>query len=82
VKCGAAAGYTQCHHIIYWSHGGATAIDNGCLLCTACHAQIHASDWEIIMGADRHPWLIPPVEVDPTRTPLPAYNRRTMTLAA
>ncbi|MFW0784154.1 HNH endonuclease [Gordonia sp. CPCC 206044] len=82
VKCGAAAGYTQCHHIIYWSHGGATVIDNGCLLCTACHAQIHASDWEIIMGADRHPWLIPPAEIDPTRTPLPAYNRRTMTLAA
>ncbi len=80
VKCGAAAGYTQCHHIHHWADGGPTDLDNGCLLCTSCHAQIHASGWDIIMGADRHPWLLPPVEQDPTRTPIPAYNRRTMRL--
>ncbi|PYE14928.1 hypothetical protein DFR67_1112 [Williamsia limnetica] len=34
------------------------------------------------MGSDGHPWLIPPADVDPQRRPLPAYNRRTMTLAA
>ncbi|GAB91726.1 hypothetical protein GORHZ_142_00110 [Gordonia rhizosphera NBRC 16068] len=80
VKCGAADGYTVCHHIHHWADGGPTDLDNGCLLCTSCHAQIHASGWDIIMGADRHPWLLPPFEQDPTRTPIPAYNRRTMHL--
>ena len=32
------------------------------------------------MGMDKHPWLIPPVAVDPDRKPIPAYNRRTMRL--
>ncbi|MFW0794808.1 DUF222 domain-containing protein [Gordonia sp. CPCC 205515] len=80
VKCGAPSWMGECHHIAYWSHGGPTDLDNGCLLCASCHAQIHASDWEIVMGVDRHPWLIPPTTIDPARKPLPAYNRRTMTL--
>ena len=41
---------------------------------------IHAGEWDIVMGTDRHPWLIPPASIDRLRTPLPAYNRRTMTL--
>ncbi|MFC9981718.1 HNH endonuclease [Gordonia sp. NPDC127522] len=80
IKCGAPAGRTHVHHIQFWSHGGSTDLDNGCLLCPSCHAHIHAGQWEIIMGRDRHPWLVPPASIDPTRTPLPAYNRRTMTL--
>ncbi|MGV9712510.1 DUF222 domain-containing protein [Gordonia sp. NPDC003424] len=80
IKCGARAGYTHVHHINFWAEGGATDLDNGCLLCPSCHTQIHHGDWQIIMGADRHPWLIPPASIDPTRTPLPAYNRRTLTL--
>ena len=32
------------------------------------------------MGPDRHPWLIPPADIDPQRSPRPAYNRRTMRL--
>ncbi|MGV9791581.1 HNH endonuclease, partial [Gordonia sp. NPDC003422] len=80
IKSGAPAGRTHVHHITFWSHDGPTDLDNGCLLCPSCHAYIHASDWAIIMGADRHPWLVPPATIDPRRTPLPAYNRRTMTL--
>ncbi|MGV9713347.1 HNH endonuclease [Gordonia sp. NPDC003424] len=80
IKCGAPAWLGRCHHITYWSEGGPTDLDNGCLLCASCHTQVHSSEWEIIMGADRHPWLVPPASVDPSRKPLPAYNRRTMTL--
>ncbi len=80
IKCGAPAGRTHVHHIQFWSNGGSTDIDNGCLLCPSCHAHIHAGQWETIMGRDRHPWLVPPASIDPIRTPLPAYNRRTMTL--
>ncbi len=82
IKCGAPAGWSDCHHIIYWSNGGTTTVGNGCLLCRTCHRAIHYTEWEIEMGSDGHPWLIPPADVDPLRRPLPAYNRRTMTLAA
>ncbi|MGC4933293.1 DUF222 domain-containing protein [Gordonia sp. DT30] len=92
IKCGAPASRTQAHHLRHWADGGATDLDNGCLLCTACHHDVHdragagseASGpndyWDVVMGFDRHPWLIPPSTVDPRRRPQPAYNRRTLRL--
>ncbi|OPX16929.1 HNH endonuclease, partial [Gordonia sp. i37] len=50
------------------------------LLCTSCHDDVHHHGWDIIMGFDRHPWLIPPASIDPKRRPLPSYHRRTMRL--
>ncbi|MGW8935043.1 HNH endonuclease, partial [Gordonia terrae] len=63
-----------------WADGGPTDLDNGCLLCQRCHTQVHHHSWQVVMGPDRHPWLIPPVDIDPKRLPRPAYNRRTMRL--
>ena len=80
IKCGAPAGRTHAHHIRHWVSGGETSLDNGCLLCPACHADIHHNGWDVVMGIDKHPWLIPPASVDKRRRPLPAYNRRTMKL--
>ena len=80
IKCGAPPSHTQVHHIKSWADGGATDLDNGCLLCQRCHTQVHHHGWDIVMGFDRHPWLVPPVSIDPQRRPLPAYNRRTMRL--
>ncbi|WP_279101200.1 HNH endonuclease [Gordonia bronchialis] len=80
IKCGAPAGWTHAHHITFYSHGGKTVLDNGCLLCPSCHTDVHHNGWDVIMGDDRHPWLIPPTSVDPHRRPLPAHNRRTMRL--
>ena len=80
IGCGAPPGRSKVHHLSWWCHGGKTDLDNGCLLCASCHAHIHAGEWDIVMGTDRHPWLIPPASIDRLRTPLPAYNRRTMTL--
>ncbi|GGF32881.1 HNH endonuclease [Williamsia phyllosphaerae] len=80
IKCGAPASWCDVHHIIYFADGGPTTVDNGCLLCRSCHAAVHHAGWDIVMGADRHPWLIPPASVDPQRRPLPAYNRRTLRL--
>jgi hypothetical protein len=82
IKCGAPAGRTQAHHITHWIDHGHTSLANGALLCPACHANIHHNGWDIVMGIDNHPWLIPPATVDPQRRPLPAYNRRTMRLDA
>ncbi|MGC4933884.1 DUF222 domain-containing protein [Gordonia sp. DT30] len=92
VKCGAPASRTAAHHLRHWADGGPTDLDNGCLLCTACHHDVHDragagseasgpnDHWDVVMGFDRHPWLIPPATVDPRRRPLPAYNRRTLHL--
>ncbi|MEY1672777.1 DUF222 domain-containing protein [Gordonia sp. ABKF26] len=80
VKCGAPAAHTQVHHIVHWADGGPTDLDNGCLLCQRCHTQVHHHSWQVVMGPDRHPWLIPPADIDPRRSPRPAYNRRTMRL--
>ncbi|ETA04732.1 HNH endonuclease [Gordonia alkanivorans CGMCC 6845] len=80
IKCGAPPSHTQVHHIEHWSDDGETELDNGCLLCQRCHTQVHHNGWDIMMGFDRHPWLIPPAEIDPRRRALPAYNRRTMRL--
>ena len=80
IKCGAPPSHTQVHHIKHWTDDGETELDNGCLLCQRCHTQVHHNGWDIMMGFDRHPWLIPPADVDPQRRALPAYNRRTMRL--
>ncbi|MCR8898982.1 HNH endonuclease [Gordonia sp. GONU] len=80
IKCGAPPSHTQVHHIQHWTDDGDTELDNGCLLCQRCHTQVHHNGWDIMMGFDRHPWLIPPADIDPQRRPLPAYNRRTMRL--
>jgi len=80
IKCGAPPGRTHAHHIVHWTHHGETSLANGCLLCPACHANVHHDGWDVVMGMDKHPWLIPPASVDSQRTPIPAYNRRTMRL--
>ncbi|PKZ65799.1 HNH endonuclease [Gordonia terrae] len=80
IKCGAPPSHTQVHHVRHWADGGPTDLDNGCLLCQRCHTQVHHHGWDVVMGFDRHPWLVPPATIDPQRRPLPAYNRRTMRL--
>jgi hypothetical protein len=80
IKCGAPAGRTHAHHIIHWARGGTTTLNNGCLLCPGCHADVHHHGWDITLGIDKHPWLIPPATIDPHRRPIPAHNRRTMHL--
>ncbi len=80
IKCGAPASWTDVHHMIHYADGGPTTVDNGCLLCRACHTAVHHDGWDVIIGPDRHPRLIPPASVDPHRHPLSAYHRRTMQL--
>ena len=40
VICGAANSYCQAHHVLHWSDGGPTDIDNLCLLCSDCHHKL------------------------------------------
>ncbi|QQZ12559.1 HNH endonuclease signature motif containing protein [Rhodococcus sp. 21391] len=73
--CGAPPSWCEGHHIIHWSAGGPSDMGNLVLLCGFHHRLLHHSDWEIEMGADRHPTFIPPRQVDWERNPIPAHNR-------
>ncbi|WP_231912448.1 HNH endonuclease [Rhodococcus sp. EPR-157] len=60
VKCGRPAAWCQVHHVEYWQHGGATDLDNLALVCGECHRIIHTTEWELVIGDDGHPYLVPP----------------------
>jgi len=53
IGCGANPNWCQAHHIRHWAHGGATDIDNLCLLCSHCHHhELHTNGADIIRGPD------------------------------
>lgn len=76
VKCGKAAQFCEVHHIVFWDLGGHTDITNLALVCGDCHHDIHNRGWEMAIGDDGHPFVIPPATFDPERKPLLSYHRR------
>ncbi len=65
----------EAHHVIWWSRGGPTTIDNLALLCHRHHTQVHAQPddadrpgdgWVMVMR-DGIPWFRPPDRLDPDR---------------
>ncbi|MGK2875445.1 MAG: DUF222 domain-containing protein [Nocardioides sp.] len=78
--CGRPVSWCDAHHITPWEHGGATCLDNGVLLCRLHHTAIHHGGWQVYLGADRHPWFIPPHDpTGPEPAHLRSHARRTMT---
>ncbi|MGK2854138.1 MAG: DUF222 domain-containing protein [Microbacteriaceae bacterium] len=78
--CGRPVSWCDAHHITPWSHGGATSLDNGVLLCRLHHTAIHHGGWQVYLGPDRHPWFIPPHDpAGPEPAHLRSHARRTMT---
>jgi hypothetical protein len=71
--CGLPASMTVMHHIEWWWRDhGPTDLANGVLLCVGCHHRVHDEGWEIRVegvGVNARVWFIPPVSVDPGRTP-------------
>jgi hypothetical protein len=63
--------WTDAHHLIPWSTGGATRLDNLVLLCRHHHTLLHdpTSGWTAQLGPDRLPEFLPPPWTDPTRRP-------------
>jgi hypothetical protein len=41
------------HHVIYWSHGGATDLDNLVLLCSRHHTLVHQLGFSLVLKPDR-----------------------------
>lgn len=61
--CGAPPSWCHAHHVVYWSRGGPTDIDNGVLLCGFHHRLIHRGEFQLRMNKGR-PELLSPRWVD------------------
>ena len=79
--CDRPPSWTEAHHIIPWSEGGATDLSHGVLLCRHHHLLLHNNDWrfERRRGEPGGPAgelvLIPPPTIDPERRPIPAPSK-------
>ncbi len=68
--CHAPPSWTEAHHIRWWERdAGPTDLDNGVLLCTACHHRVHRDGWDIRVLSGEV-WFVPPVTVDRERRPV------------
>ncbi len=60
--CTAPPSLCEAHHVIWWSRGGPTTIDNLALLCSRHHTKVHAQPehgWQMLMREGR-PVFRPP----------------------
>lgn len=62
--CHAPPDWCHAHHVIPWDARGPTDIDNGVLLCSEHHHEIHKGDYKLRM-IDGTPWMLAPRWVDP-----------------
>ncbi len=83
--CDAPASVCHAHHLVPWWAGGKTSLSNLVLLCPHHHNLVEPSRdgppehgppqheqgnrWEIRLGADGTPEVLPPARMDRTRTP-------------
>jgi len=65
--------WTEKHHVVPWSQGGRTDLDNLVLLCDYHHDRIDNGGWHITIR-DGVPWYTPPAWLDPEQRP--RRNRR------
>jgi hypothetical protein len=73
--CPAPPSWCHAHHVLPWSRGGPTDIDNGVLLCAHHHRLIHAGDYELRMR-DGLPEMLSPRWVDPQQIWRPVGGAR------
>jgi len=73
--CGAKAGRCDAHHVIPWSEGGLTDIDNGILLCPYHHGMLHDSAFSLRMIRGK-PHLLAPPWIDPEQRWIPLGKSR------
>jgi hypothetical protein len=74
--CDRSPKWCQRHHIVEWSRGGPTDVDNLTLVCGYHHHHFQQHGWtaEIVSGVVR--WRPPPI-VDPDRRPMINTRHRT-----
>jgi hypothetical protein len=67
--CTRPASWCEAHHFPPWEHDGRTDLDKLALLCSHHHHVAHHEGWQICLGTDGHPEMIPPVWVDKEQRP-------------
>lgn len=50
--CDRPARWTDAHHIVHWTRGGPTDLDNLVLLCRRHHKMCHEGGWDLVRNAD------------------------------
>lgn len=45
--CDRSPGWCESHHLVPWSRGGPTTVDDGVLLCSRHHHEVHDRDWDL-----------------------------------
>jgi hypothetical protein len=45
--------HLHAHHVLFWSHGGGTDLDNLVLVCSRHHTLIHAQGFQLVLSPDR-----------------------------
>jgi hypothetical protein len=68
--CDRPSAWCEAHHIVSWTAGGRTSLDNGVLLCRHHHRLIERGDWKVHLAPDGRPDFTPPPWIDPARKPL------------
>ena len=66
-NCQLPPSHTQAHHVVWWGRSGESNLQNGVLLCSKHHHEVHRNNWMIEVRGDV-PWFIPPSTIDPRRT--------------
>jgi hypothetical protein len=61
--------HCRAHHVIPWSEGGETKIDNMALLCDFHHRELHHTEWSMRM-VNGIPEFIPPKYLDQEQKPI------------
>jgi hypothetical protein len=68
--CERPPAWCEAHHVTPYSRGGPTDLANGALVCGFHHRLLHAGEWAARVANDGVVEIIPPVRIDPRRTPL------------
>jgi hypothetical protein len=48
--------WTDAHHVRHWTRGGATDLDNLCLLCRRHHVMVHEGGWALARDPATDRW--------------------------
>jgi hypothetical protein len=59
-RCDRPPGWTDAHHVIPWSEGGPTSLDNLVLLCGHHHDTVHHRGWTVSIDDTGLPAFCPP----------------------
>jgi hypothetical protein len=61
--CTRPAAWCDGHHLVHWTEGGATCLENCVLLCSGHHRMVHDGGWQLRRAAEGRLLVRPPQHV-------------------